>query len=87
MKGYLLWLKTSTGPTSSRPLNKRGMKLRDGNPDVMAAFRSLDQAASKDGALDSKTKELMCMAIGIAIRCDGVPGLSRQGGDQVWRHP
>ncbi|MBU1174102.1 MAG: carboxymuconolactone decarboxylase family protein [Alphaproteobacteria bacterium] len=58
-------------PEFIKTLNRRGMKLREGNPDVMAAFRALDQAASKDGALDSKTKELMCMAIGIAIRCDG----------------
>ena len=29
-------------PDFIKTLNKRGMKLRDGNPDVMAAFRSLD---------------------------------------------
>ena len=58
-------------PEFIKTLNKRGLALREGNPDVMAAFRGLDQAASKDGALDPKTKELICLAIGITARCDG----------------
>lgn len=58
-------------PDFIKTLNKRGMKLREGNPDVMAAFRALDQASSKPGALDPKFKELICLAIGIAVRCDG----------------
>lgn len=40
-------------------------------PDIMGAFRNLAAAASKDGALDCKTKELMALAIGITTRCDG----------------
>ncbi len=31
----------------------------------------LHKAAGSDGALDAKTKELMALAIGIAVRCDG----------------
>ncbi len=58
-------------PDFIKTLNKRGVALREGNPDVMAAFRGLDQAASKPGALDPKTKELICLAIGITARCDG----------------
>lgn len=58
-------------PDYIKTLNKRGLALRQGNPDVMGVFRTLDQTASKAGALDSKTKELICLAIGIAIRCDG----------------
>lgn len=41
------------------------------NPDIMTGFTMLHQAAGIDGALDAKTKELMALAIGIAVRCDG----------------
>lgn len=41
------------------------------NPDIMAGFRKLHIAAGTDGALDAKTKELMALAIGIVVRCDG----------------
>ena len=37
----------------------------------MKAFGSLASAATKDGALDKKTKELMAIAISISIRCEG----------------
>lgn len=40
-------------------------------PDAMAGFSALAQAATKGGALDPKTKELMALGIGIAARCDG----------------
>ena len=39
-------------------------------PDTMTAFQGLMKAASKDGALSSKTKELMALAIAIAGRCE-----------------
>lgn len=41
------------------------------NPDIMAGFSTLHKAAGTDGALDAKTKELMALAIGIVVRCDG----------------
>ena len=40
-------------------------------PDQMRALRGLMQAASKDGALDARTKELMAIAIAIATHCEG----------------
>ncbi len=43
---------------------------KDGG-DAMAAFRSLVKAAGTDGVLDHKTKELVALAISIAIRCEG----------------
>ena len=49
-------------------------KLRQDIPDTMKAFSALAQAASRDGALDRKTKELIALAIGIATRCDGCIG-------------
>lgn len=48
--------------------------LRKGIPDTMQAFSALAQAASRDGALDKKTKELIALAIGVATRCDGCIG-------------
>jgi AhpD family alkylhydroperoxidase len=41
------------------------------NPDIMGGFQMLHKAAGSDGALDAKTKELMALAIGIVVRCDG----------------
>ncbi len=45
--------------------------LRQGSPDAMKAFGSLSMAATATKAIDTKTKELMALAIGIAVHCDG----------------
>lgn len=45
--------------------------IRDGAPATMKAFGSLALAATAPNALDTKTKELMALAIGIAVRCGG----------------
>lgn len=45
-------------------------KLRDAVPETMKAFVALSKAATVPGALNAKTKELMAVAIGIAIQCD-----------------
>ena len=44
--------------------------LREGVPDVMKGFSAIAQAALKANALDTKTKELIALAIGVATRCD-----------------
>ncbi|MDD4362787.1 MAG: carboxymuconolactone decarboxylase family protein [Atribacterota bacterium] len=38
-------------------------------PNIMSSFMKLDQECVKDGVLSHKAKELMALAIGIAIRC------------------
>jgi len=48
--------------------------LRKDIPDVMQGFSALAQAATKEGALDKKTKELVALALGVAARCDGCIG-------------
>lgn len=53
-------------------------KLRKEIPDVMNAFSSLSQAATKEGVLDKKTKELIALALGVAARCDGCIGFHIQ---------
>lgn len=40
-------------------------------PGVMGGFAKLHQASTTDGALSGKTKELIALAIGIAVHCDG----------------
>lgn len=47
-------------------------------PDVMGAFTSLAKAASKDGVLDKKTKELIAMALAVANHCPGCLGFHAQ---------
>jgi len=43
-------------------------------PEVMTAFQNLAKEATKDGALDKKTKEYIALAIGVAKHCDGCVG-------------
>lgn len=44
--------------------------LRTGSPEVMKAFGDIAKAALAPKALDEKTKELIALAISVAIRCD-----------------
>lgn len=44
--------------------------LRAGAPDTMKAFSELGRAATAEGALDKKTKELIALALSVAARCD-----------------
>jgi len=50
------------------PLHRR---LRRAIPDVYQGFGALSQAAFADGALDTRTKELIALAIGVVEGCDG----------------
>ena len=45
-------------------------KLTSSQPAVMEAFTMLHKTAVATGALDTKTKELMALAISITSRCD-----------------
>lgn len=40
-------------------------------PGTMGGFASLHKNAIADGALSSKTKELVALGIAVAVRCDG----------------
>ncbi|KTD67751.1 carboxymuconolactone decarboxylase family transporter [Legionella steelei] len=53
-------------------------KMRKEMPEVMSGFSALAQAASKDGVLDKKTKELIAMALAVAKQCDGCIGFHAQ---------
>ena len=45
--------------------------VRKGMPEVAKGFAELAKAAIEPRALDSKTKELIALAVGITARCDG----------------
>ncbi len=53
-------------------------KLRADTPDTMKGFSALAQAATRDGALDRKTKELIALALGVAAHCDACIGFHMQ---------
>ena len=53
-------------------------KLRQEIPDTMAGFSALAQAASKEGQLDKKTKELIAIALAVANHCPGCIGFHSQ---------
>jgi len=55
-------------------ISEKTKVLRTEIPEVMQGFDQLAKAASRAGALEEKTKELIALAIGIATRCDGCIG-------------
>ncbi len=52
-------------------MNSRMATLRKAMPATAKEFGGLAREAIAPGALDSNTKELIALAIGIAARCDG----------------
>jgi len=61
---------TKNWPETTKELSAMLRDLRSGSPDVMKAFSAMAQAALAPKALDTKTKELIALAIGVATRCD-----------------
>src|SRR5215469_17429363 len=59
------------GKTVLRDLSPLHRELRRAIPDVYAGFGELHQAAFTGGALDTRTKELIALAIGVVEGCDG----------------
>ena len=57
-------------PEFARELSAELRHLRGGAPEVMKNFSAIAQAALTPGALDVKTKELIAIAISVAIRCE-----------------
>jgi len=57
-----------------RDIKKDLGALRPAIADVSAAFGDLARAATEAGALDTKTKELLAVAIGVAKQCEDCIG-------------
>jgi len=72
----------STPTTSYRALTQDVTRnlgtLRTGIPDVMKGFGDMARAATRDGVLDKKTKELIALALGVAAHCDACIGFHVQ---------
>ena len=53
--------------------NNRGAAamLERSNPKMLIAFRELNAAQGATGTLDTKTRELIAMAVAVTTRCDG----------------
>jgi AhpD family alkylhydroperoxidase len=58
-------------PQMAKDLSREIAELRRGQPEPMKAFSALAKAATAEGALDPKAKEIIATAIAIAVRCDG----------------
>lgn len=54
-----------------KDLSTQHRALRQDIPDVYRGFNELSTAALAEGALSTKVKELMAMAIGVVHGCDG----------------
>lgn len=61
-------------PELTKDISANIRVLRKDIPEAMQGFSALAQAATRPGALDHKTKELIALAIGVAGRCDGCIG-------------
>jgi AhpD family alkylhydroperoxidase len=57
--------------------------LRDRIPNVYEAYSALSAAAVGSGALDTKTKELIALAISVSKQCDGCMASHARG---AFRH-
>ena len=72
----------SQSPSSYRDLTQgvsaRLASLRASTPEVMKSFGALGHAATAHGSLDSKTKELIALALSVAARCDPCIGFHVQ---------
>ena len=65
-------------PELIKQISENLKKLRTDTPETMQGFSALAQAATRDGALDRKTKELIALALGVAAHCDGCVGFHTQ---------
>ena len=52
--------------------------LRSSTPEVAKSFNDLGRAATVNGVLDSKTNELIALALSVASRCDPCIGFHMQ---------
>ncbi len=61
----------SHGKTVLQDLRPLSRELRHAIPDVYKGFGALHEGAFAEGELDTKTKELIALAIGVVEGCDG----------------
>ena len=54
-----------------KDLAEPAKRLRQGIPDVIDSYATMQRAVLTDGALPAKVKELIALAIGATRQCDG----------------
>jgi len=57
-------------PDRLRNFERNSQTLASAQPAVIEAFWKLHKTAQATGALDTKTKELIALAISVAVHCD-----------------
>jgi AhpD family alkylhydroperoxidase len=57
--------------TTAREVSENAQLLRQATPELMKGFAQMGATVYTNGALSAKTKELIALAIGISLRCDG----------------
>ena len=62
----------------TQAVSARLSTLRSSTPEVMKSFSELGRAATANGSLDRKTKELIALALSVAARCDPCIGFHMQ---------
>ena len=67
-------MSTFDHPGLMQDINECLVPFRKSQPDAMKAFGQLAQAAMTEGALSTKHKELIALAIGITQHCSGCIG-------------
>jgi len=55
----------------AREIDLNNRTMFQAAPEAMKGYVALMKSATSDGAIDGKTKELMALAIAVAIRCEG----------------
>ena len=75
---FLLKIMTTSYLTLTQETSAQIAQLRADIPDTMRGFSAMAQAASKDGVLDKKTKELIALALSVGARCDPCVGYHAQ---------
>jgi AhpD family alkylhydroperoxidase len=60
----------SSYPARYDRVQRNAMRLGSAHPDVMTTFHKFHKAACAEGALDTKVKELIALAISVTERCD-----------------
>ena len=63
-------LQTTSNPNRLQNFERNSRTLASAQPELMKAFWGFHKTAVAAGALDTKTKELIALAISVVARCD-----------------
>ena len=70
LQGLLIMSGIPNYAEHTRAISTNLAVLRSDHPDLMKGFNDMAAAATRDGVLSKKTKELIALALGVAAHCD-----------------